>query len=366
MKSTLIITALIFLIMNTYAQKQSFDLVKYSMPKGWDKTVTENGVQLSTKDDGKGNYAATVIVRLVASNATANENFKNSWQSLVLGTVKVNGEPSMSDMAIEKGWEVITGQANYTDGSTKGIITLITATGNGKMANVVIMTNTSKYQEEVLAFVNSLELSETATAQNNSTTESSNANQNSLLGIWGQYENEANTAGYNWREYYFYDNGSYEFLQKNISYLYQNNIVFSYEKGSYTLSGNKLTITPQSGTVESWSKAGSDKAGKLLKTEKRPLETITYNISFQYFSGIQKTNLVLQSTKHTLRDGAFTTNSNFKNSWLYDRPYNANKPQIELPAGSKIKLVGKPTAASTSSSTNATTASVKSVVTGKI
>lgn len=152
------------------AQKQTFDVVTYTMPKGWNKTVSENGIQLSTKDDGKGNYAAAVIVRSTASEASPTENFTSSWQALVKGTVTVSEEPAMQAAEKEKDWDIISGQANYTDGTNKGLVTLITATGNGKMANVVIMTNTSKYQKEILAFVNSLGLTEKVTAQSNTST----------------------------------------------------------------------------------------------------------------------------------------------------------------------------------------------------
>lgn len=519
--------------LNIFAQKQDFDVVSFTIPKGWDKMVTENGVQLSTKDDGKGSYAVAVIIRSVASTASPDENFNSSWEKLVKGTVKVSEMPDTSDMDIEKGWTCIVGQANYTDGSTKGVVTLVTATGNGKMVNIVLMTNTSQYHTELLSFINSVELapvpvnsaSNTPAANNaksssvvglwtdyilettgyqingmpqytagylrkeynfypdgtylfrnkqwltktanilfiyetgtyavngnqltitpksgkagfwgktssskewgkfikssnyslektsytfeithdpnygdkiilkpgkptardggkfnapgdpyefhyskrdleslidnppgfktgfenksinatktNTTTQiesdkssgAYNTNAAQLHGIWGQYASESNTAGYDWREYYFNTDGTYQFLQKSISYLYQNDIVLAYEKGTYKLNGNQLTISPQSGTVESWSKAGGDKAGKLLKTENRTLEIITYTIDFHYFSGIKETNLVLQYNKQTARDGAWSNNNSFKNSWLYKRPFTPDKPSIELPAGTKI------------------------------
>lgn len=353
-----------------FAQKQSFDVVSYTMPKGWEKTVTENAVQLSTKDDGKGNYAAAVIVRSVESSASATENFTNSWNTLVNGTVQVTGEPALSDMGIEKGWKLISGQANYTHGSTQGIVTLITATANEKMASVVVMSNTNKYQDEVMVFVNSLELTTVTTTANtnNQTNSTVNSNQPGIIGIWGQYNNESGTSGYDWREYYFYADGTYQYLQKNISYLYQNDIIIAFEKGTYKLSGNKLEIIPLNGTTEIWSKAGSDKAGKLLKTDTRSLEKISYAMDLHYFSGIQKTNLVLQYSKQTLRDGPFTNNADFKNSWLYQRPYNADKASIELPAGTKIQFNKKSFAASSTATEdkNTATVNVKSPVTGKI
>ncbi len=152
-----------------FAQKQIFDVINYTLPNGWDKTEMANGIQLSTKNDGKGNYAAVVILRSAVSAAPANENFTNSWEKLVKGTVSVSGEPTMQDPATEKGWSILSGQASYTDGANKGWVTLITATGNGKMANVVMMTNTDKYQNQLLDFIKSLGLNEAATAQNNKT-----------------------------------------------------------------------------------------------------------------------------------------------------------------------------------------------------
>ncbi|MBK0383461.1 hypothetical protein I5M32_10870 [Pedobacter sp. SD-b] len=160
MKHLLLFIMILFLAMGLFAQKQSFDVVNYEMPRGWDKIETENGVQLSTKDDGKGNYAAAVIVRSVASTKLPNDNFSSSWKSLVQGTVKVLEAPTISDMDIENGWTCIIGQANYTDGHIKGLVTLVTATANSKMVNIVLITNTNKYQNELLAFINSVELKE--------------------------------------------------------------------------------------------------------------------------------------------------------------------------------------------------------------
>lgn len=159
----------IVFVASAFAQQQAFDVVNYTMPKGWDKTEMPNGIQLSTKNDGKENYAAVVILRSVETKATANENFNASWEKLVKGTVSVSGEPTMQAPATEKGWSIISGQASYTNGANKGMATLITATGNGKMANVVILTNTEKYQSQILDFIKSLDLNETGPAVNNNT-----------------------------------------------------------------------------------------------------------------------------------------------------------------------------------------------------
>jgi len=169
MKKIKILFAFITVTISCLAQKQVFDVLNYTIPKGWDKTEMSQGIQLSARNDGKGNYATAIILSSIATVAPAGENFNNSWEKLVKGTVPVSEKPTMQAPAIEKGWNVISGQANYTDGSNKGIVTLMTATGNGKMANVLIMTNTDKYQKEILGFIKSLGLNETASAQDENT-----------------------------------------------------------------------------------------------------------------------------------------------------------------------------------------------------
>lgn len=165
-----------------FAQKQTFDVLNYSVPKGWDKTAMEKGIQLSAKNDGKGNYATAIILHSAATTVSAQKNFTNSWEQLVKGTISVSGEPTMQEPATEKGWDIVSGQASYTDGANKGWVTLITATGNGKMANVVIVTNTDKYQNQILDFIKSLDLNETATEQNDNTKSSSPTNNTTAPG----------------------------------------------------------------------------------------------------------------------------------------------------------------------------------------
>ncbi|MGC4099998.1 hypothetical protein [Ferruginibacter sp.] len=176
MKKLTNLLAFIIMAVSCFAQKQTFDVVNYTLPKGWDKTEMPGGIQLSAKNDGKGNYATVVILRSAVTTASANDNFNSSWEQLVKSTVTVAGEPTMQEPAVEKGWNVISGQSTYTEGANKGSATLITATGNSKMANVVIMTNTSKYQTQILDFIKSLDLNETATAQSNNTSPASTTN----------------------------------------------------------------------------------------------------------------------------------------------------------------------------------------------
>ena len=83
------------------------------------------------------------------------------------------------------------------------------------------------------------------------------------------------------------------------------------EKGTWTASGDQLTITPKEvvGVVR-------DLAGKVQKNGGPAPEKVTYRFATTYFSGLKETQLVLTPPKPTNRDGAFASNPSFSGSYL--------------------------------------------------
>lgn len=154
----LIIAGMFLSVLSGYAQKQTFGVVSYIQPKGWQPQQGSGGLQLSVSDAKSGAYAIAVILKAKASEAMADENFKTDWDKLVKGTVQVDDEPTMEKPVKENGWDVVSGMANYTDGGNKGMVSLISATSKGQTVCVTLMTNTNQYQNDLVAFLNSLEL----------------------------------------------------------------------------------------------------------------------------------------------------------------------------------------------------------------
>ncbi len=164
----------------SFAQKQTFDIVSYSAPAGWQQQQNEGGVQLSVSDKNTGGYFIAIITKSISSTSSANENFNTNWESLVKTAVQVNGEPTMQEPAKDNGWDIVSGGANYSDGDNTGMATLLTATGGGQTVSVVIMLNSKQYEEDMTAFLNSLELSKapTGTAKNTNASTSTNTSSN--------------------------------------------------------------------------------------------------------------------------------------------------------------------------------------------
>lgn len=309
----------------TFAQKETYDVVSYAVPKGWKKEMKENGVQIYTGNEKTGEYSVALIIKSSSADGSANGNFLALWEKLVKGTVVVSGEPVMSEALKEKGWDIVSGQANYTDGGNKGVVTLVAATGGGKVAAVVLMANTDKYQSELQEFLHSLEMSEVVAGEKiGGANGNAGGRADGLAGkIWegtskekfvGGTMNGFNTGGYFTYQYKFGADGTYRYVYVGAS-VYTDGNVLQYESGRYSISGNQLTFVPVSGNDEEWSVEGGpvklsgmsdvqiDKIkrswGKKVKTGARKLEKRTCTFKVEYMEGNHANALVVQGNEGT-------------------------------------------------------------------
>jgi hypothetical protein len=83
------------------------------------------------------------------------------------------------------------------------------------------------------------------------------------------------------------------------------------EKGTWTVSGDQLTVIPKATTG-----VVRDLDGKVVKNGGPKQEKVTYRFQTTYFSGLKETQLVLTPPKGTDRDGSFASNPSFPNSYL--------------------------------------------------
>lgn len=125
-----------------------------------------------------------------------------------------------------------------------------------------------------------------------------------------------NSGGFFSRQYKFYSDGTYRFIAVDASN-YVDTKSLAYETGTYSISGNKLTITPKTGRKEEWSKVGknsngnSDVAnrkineswGKKVRTLTWKSETISYTFRVEFLQGNNANALILESEGPTEREG---------------------------------------------------------------
>ncbi|HUM97450.1 MAG TPA: hypothetical protein PK275_06320 [Chitinophagaceae bacterium] len=350
MKKIFLFIACCAVALLSVAQKESFDLATYNAPTTWKKEKSADAIQFSKEDAATGAYCLITLYKAVPGTTNHKENFDLAWESLVKEMVKVSAAPEMQAPTSENGWETHSGYAPFESDGNKGVVMLVTASAVEKMVNLIVLTNTDVYENDMLAFFESISLKkQEANATLTPIADEDNAQhsvENSIIGAWSKsgsvnpdYNDAYATsiAGYSTDQYIFNSNGTYHFISKTFGMSFPK-IILVKENGAYLITGNKITITPQKSVIEAWSKKdGVDKWGKLLTTQNRTLEKVTYQFTKHYFSGIQQWNLVLQCGKTTQRDGPFSTNTTFTNAWYYS-PISANNTAIELPGGHAVSM----------------------------
>jgi len=163
MKKIILLPILVILNTIVIAQKQTFDLTTFTPPTGWKKEITPSAVQYSKQELKTGNYCVLIVMKSIPGTADAKENFTAAWESIVKEMVAVSGSPTLQPSATENGWVTQSGFANFTDEGRTGIALLATSTGYDKMVNIVALTNTDTYQNELNSFFESIDIKKPTT-----------------------------------------------------------------------------------------------------------------------------------------------------------------------------------------------------------
>lgn len=148
-----------------------------------------------------------------------------------------------------------------------------------------------------------------------------------IVGVWSKSASSpwgtspgavATNAGYYKGQYQFKADGSYSFKGESWGGYSRSEEFWTIEEaGTYSVEGDSLTVSPSKSTATL-----RNGAGVVRKTQNNQLEKVTYGWSLHFFEGIGETNLVLRPARQTLRDGGFSANSNFPNSYLYSQNGN--------------------------------------------
>jgi len=331
------------IIWNTgFAQKETFDIVSYQPIAGWKKERTDKSISFSKIDEGKGTFFIISIYPALDGSTDSKTNFDNSWQKIVKESLGA-GSAKMEAVNTENSWELQTGSAPFNKDGLAGIAMLITASNSNKMVNMLVLFNLDTYMEQLNDFISSVELKQIDNSNSADVTTTSTSNNNSIVGIWADNLLETSgyangypqyTAGYFRKEYTFKDDGTYLYFHKTWS-VYSKPILYIYETGNWSVSGNKLTISPAKGKAEEWSKAASGRTsewGTLIKSQDAKLEKATYTFEIKNYSGSQSTALLLTSDKPTERDGTSNNNGGAQtNSYAWRK-----EALIDLPPGFKF------------------------------
>lgn len=345
MKQLFILAVSLAVSIQLFAQKEKFDLVTYMPPANWKKETQQNVVSYTFMSKDKTTFCQLGVYRSTTSKGSIELDFESEWKDLVLKTYKVTIAPEGNEIVEADGWKVKSGASNFSfDGGT-AMVLLTSMSGYNRVVSIIALTNSQDYLKDIDAFLSSIDLEKPA--ETPAPPVNNPGADNSIMGTWtatssdnSNYRVKNGVMNYIMKQYTFNADGTYIFVSKAFDPL-MNNIILGKENGSFQINGASITVSPKKSVLEAWSKKnGGDDFDKLLNSQPVALEKVTYQFRKHYFSGIQETDLVLQSDKPTKRDGPFSRNDSYPNAWYYS-PLSKSHPLIEYPGQAKSGTGGQ-------------------------
>lgn len=298
----------------------SLDVTTYTVPTGWERTdqADKSAVGFVIVDEAAGAAAQLTLARSVPTTSDARANFDQAWATLIAASVPDAPRPTVAAAKVRDGWMVVRGTAKYKYEGRAASTTLLAATRDKAYVVVIATLIGTKFQKQADAFLASLRFAVPSATTTATAPAPAAAPSGELSGAWGFSTGGSMGTGA-WlsdrREYNFDGKGGYTFLRRhNVDREPDTSIIR--ERGTYTLDGDVLSLTPTKVEREIWSKVKSGaNAGaydKLLKREKVALEKATYRIAFTLYPDTQVPNLMLTPSAATQRDGTFNATTAYR------------------------------------------------------
>jgi hypothetical protein len=145
------------LVINTaLAQKENFDIVTCTPPKGWKKELLKDAVNYYNTNEKKKTWCKISIYKSIPGKGGIDADFNSEWEAIAkpLGT----GTPQQSDIIDSEGWKMKNGAAKFSFNNADAVASLTTISGNNVCVSIMATTNSQEYMGAIQNFLNSVTL----------------------------------------------------------------------------------------------------------------------------------------------------------------------------------------------------------------
>ncbi len=315
------------------AQKVKFDMMSYTAPTHFTKTVKPGVIVYTDINNTTGGFCIISMYASTSSSGNVLADFKNEWTEHAITPFQAAPDPATEVQHVAGGWKAISGAAPVKADGTDMYIILSVFSGFGKTSSILVNTNDLSYAATLDTLLAGIILDKNfKVAKTNGTKTSTGVPDPRFIGSWGksggsppQYNNgvlvNLTSNGYYKGKYVFKADGSYSFQgEGHGGQVNSSEFKLVDEKGNYAVSGNQLIITPVKSIMRM-----VDRDGNLKKSENLSLTKRQYSYQFHFYEGINETQLILKAAKENMVDGGFSSSSQFQSSFLY-----APQPNFEF------------------------------------
>jgi hypothetical protein len=145
-----------------FSQTETLDIIQYTPPTGWTKKATEGLVVYSDINKTTGAFCILTIHASKPSAGSAQKDFANEWNELVVKPFKAETNPTPEIQTTPEGWRAAVGgaQIQIQDGVNAASI-LTVFSGFGKSVSILFILNQESYTAQADAFVAGVKLDKT-------------------------------------------------------------------------------------------------------------------------------------------------------------------------------------------------------------
>lgn len=165
MKNIFILLTLTFHTMMAFSQKNSFGIINYTAPSGYELINNENVLTYYKEDKSTGAYCNIFIYKIMPGHGSVQQDFDFAWINLMQAPFKFTSQANMQPAAVLKGWQFLMGTTIYSDNGVKTMAMLTSFSGENTMQNVCILSNSDSYKTDIENFIASVDVSKDISAQ---------------------------------------------------------------------------------------------------------------------------------------------------------------------------------------------------------
>lgn len=157
-----VLAAVVLLIpQNIICQTETLGIVRYTPPKGWNKTAKENVVAFSDTNQTNGAFCVITVYGATPSASNPQNDFTNEWNNLVVTPLKAAANPKTETRSAD-GWTITAGGTAVEAEGSKSLAFLTVFTGFGKTVSILAVLNDQSYLTQLEAFVAGITCDKTA------------------------------------------------------------------------------------------------------------------------------------------------------------------------------------------------------------
>ena len=169
MKTSRIILALVimqtlclFIPQQICGQAETQDIIKYTPPKGWTKTLKDGAMVYVDMNKTSGAFCILTIFSSTPSLGSPQKDFAAQWDGLLVKPFKAAANPKTESQTNADGWQATVGAADVETDGLKAAAILTVFSGFGKTASILALVNDESYLAQVDSLVAGVKLNKTA------------------------------------------------------------------------------------------------------------------------------------------------------------------------------------------------------------